>query len=105
MTIDEWESRAVYEEIRPKFAKEYAELDWTCEGMTTREKHLYSLRLELQESGSTFTLICDSRMNICNAGLLFRLTLTLAAPEHPEAALLTSNRQQGYCLNFWIAHS
>lgn len=47
MTIDEWESRAVYEEIRPKFAKEYAELDWTCEGMTTREKHLYSLRLEL----------------------------------------------------------
>jgi hypothetical protein len=47
VTIDEWESRAVYEEIRPKFAKEYAELDWTCEGMTTREKHLYSLRLEL----------------------------------------------------------
>jgi hypothetical protein len=69
--------------------------------MATREKHLYSLRLELQESGSTFTLICDSRMNICNAGLLFRLTLTLAAPEYPEAALLTSNRQQGDCLNFW----
>jgi heme-degrading monooxygenase HmoA len=40
VTLDRWESRAAYEEFRQKFAAEYVELDWECEGMTGREEHL-----------------------------------------------------------------
>jgi heme-degrading monooxygenase HmoA len=40
VTMDEWESRAGYEEFRQKFAAEYAELDRKCGGMTVREKLL-----------------------------------------------------------------
>lgn len=39
VTIDEWESRAAYQEFREKFAAEYEELDRRCEGMTVRETH------------------------------------------------------------------
>jgi heme-degrading monooxygenase HmoA len=39
VTMDEWESRAAYEEFRERFAKEYEELDRKCEGMTGDEKH------------------------------------------------------------------
>ena len=67
MTIDEWESRAVYEEIRAKFAKGYAELDRKCEGMSTGERHLDSLMLELAElwrslrQSKLYGLHCDPR--------------------------------------------
>jgi len=40
VTMDEWESRAAYEEFREKFAKEYAELDRKCERLTVSERHL-----------------------------------------------------------------
>lgn len=41
VTIDEWESRAAYEEFKKKFAAEYAELDGKCAGMTVGENYLY----------------------------------------------------------------
>ena len=40
VTMDEWESRAAYEEFREKFAAEYEELDRECEGLTVKERHL-----------------------------------------------------------------
>ena len=40
LTMDEWDSRAAYEEFRERFAAEYEELDGKSEGMMLREKHL-----------------------------------------------------------------
>ena len=40
VTVDEWESRAAFEEFKKKFAAEYTELDRKCEGMTASEKCL-----------------------------------------------------------------
>jgi heme-degrading monooxygenase HmoA len=40
VTMDEWESRAAYEEFRARFAVEYGKLDRKFEGITAREKHL-----------------------------------------------------------------
>ena len=40
VTMDQWESRKVYEEFRKKYAAEYAEIDKQCEGLTLRETHL-----------------------------------------------------------------
>ena len=40
VTMDSWESRAVYEEFREKFAARYRELDRKCEAMTVSERHL-----------------------------------------------------------------
>jgi quinol monooxygenase YgiN len=42
VTMDEWESRAAYEEFREEFAAEYEELDRRWEGMTAGEKDLAS---------------------------------------------------------------
>ncbi len=41
VTMDEWESRAAYEEFKKKFAAEYGELDRKCEALTAQENHLY----------------------------------------------------------------
>ena len=40
VTMDEWESRAAYEEFREKFAAKYEAMDRECEHLTTEEKHL-----------------------------------------------------------------
>jgi heme-degrading monooxygenase HmoA len=40
VTMDSWESRAAYKEVRETFAAEYAKLDRECQGMTVREMPL-----------------------------------------------------------------
>ena len=45
VTMDEWESRAAYEEFREKFAAGYEELDRKCEGLAVSEKHLGEFRI------------------------------------------------------------
>ena len=40
LTVDHWESRAVYEAFRRERAAEYAALDAACEGLTTTERFL-----------------------------------------------------------------
>lgn len=43
VTIDEWESRAAYEEFRERFAADYAEVDRKHEFLTAKETFLASL--------------------------------------------------------------
>lgn len=40
VTMDEWETRAAYDEFRRVRAVEYEELDKECEGLTQGERHL-----------------------------------------------------------------
>ena len=43
VTVDEWESRAAYDEFRQKWAKEYAQIDEKCGMLTSAERPLGEL--------------------------------------------------------------
>jgi heme-degrading monooxygenase HmoA len=40
VTMDLWDSQEAYQEFRAKYAKDYAEIDRKCEGLTVTESRL-----------------------------------------------------------------
>jgi hypothetical protein len=39
--MDSWESREAYEELKRRYAVEYAEIDSKCKGLTVRKRLLF----------------------------------------------------------------